>query len=153
LWFVNQTDTLDGFELNWGLNSLYTPVLYDLTFYSISFIFLSNLVHVYIKRRKWYLRPKLTSSHDILQVSACMRDTCPRGAPQRWRGYHFFKFFIIIILMISYIYIINKIWGSPATLKAIFGGGRTTPKGQNGVAKSATPRFFFFYYYFFKKTF
>jgi hypothetical protein len=34
------------------------------------------------------------------QVSAYMRDTCPCGTPQRWRGYHFF---IIIILMISYI--------------------------------------------------
>jgi len=84
-------------------------------FCSLSFVLYQNWYMWYGKRRKWYLRPifcpKLTSSHVILQVYVYMRDTCPRGTHQRWRGYHFF----IIILMISYIYnnnnIKKKIWG------------------------------------------
>jgi hypothetical protein len=54
-----------------------------------------------MKRRKWYLRPisrpKLKSSHVILQVSAYMHDIYPHGTPQRWRSYHFFKWFLIYI--------------------------------------------------------
>jgi hypothetical protein len=66
-------------------NFIFCPLNFN--FYQIWYLW-------YMKRRKWYIRPisrpKLTSSHVILQVSAYMRDTCPRGTLQRLRGYHFF---------------------------------------------------------------
>jgi hypothetical protein len=69
------------------LNSLYTLVLYNLYFLSPQFHFLANLVPVVYEKTEMVLssdsRQNLTSSHVILQMSACMRDTCPRDTLQR----------------------------------------------------------------------
>jgi hypothetical protein len=113
------------------------------TFYQIWYLW-------YMKRRKWYLRPisrpKLTSSHVILQVSACMCDTCHRGTPQRWRGYHFYYYYyFLIILMISFIYIYIYIYlGWPSHPHFGQEGCLATPKGQNGGGRGQNLIFFFF---------
>jgi hypothetical protein len=113
IWHVLEDNLV--YEFIFGLNSLYILCFMIFIFCPLNFTFYQIWYLWYMQRQKWYLRPifspKLMSSHVILQVSACMRDTCPRNSPQRWRSYHFLKFFIIIILMISYIYL-NLGWPS-----------------------------------------